>query len=622
MAVQFKVPASPKRSVETISEFLGVDFTNAPANIDPRRSPNCQNMVRDVPGKVRKTLGYAKQNEYTGEKINGFHDPLIHAGTKLYAGDTAVYTGMNDSLSHSWNIDDKTYIIDGHTLFKYYQTESGGVVTHHIAPASSGAYIPTVTIAKAPNGGGTPYEDLNLLQPGFTEQFLGVASERVYQLSFNGLDATTVTAQVLNSQGAWVNKTEGTDFTVNRTNGTVTFNTAPGVSPITGEDNVRITAYRTVSGYADRINKCQFGTLFGTNGENNRLFLSGNPDYPNRDFYSAPNDPTYFPDMNYSVLGDSSSAIVGYSLYSSYLATHKDGKSEDESIILRKSGYDSYGMEYFPVVGAIQGAGAISQNGFGYLATEPAFLTKDGVYAITQQDITGERLMQNRSFFLDGKLLKESHLENAISVVYDNNFILCVNGQFYILDGLQPVMTDKAMPYATRQYAAFYRTNVPATCLWVKDGELWFGTADGKVYRFNTDKELSTSYNDDGEPIVAIWETPDIDGKLFYKNKTLRYLAVRVGTAVHTSLSIYAMERGLWNFIKTDETFARYFKFSDLTFSKMTFGCDMTQKISRTKMRIKKVDKFRIKLVNDSLNEPLSLYDIAMEYVENGNFKG
>ena len=53
----FKVPSSPKKSILTIDEFLGVDFTNSPANVDIKRSPNAVNMIRDVPGKIRKSMG-------------------------------------------------------------------------------------------------------------------------------------------------------------------------------------------------------------------------------------------------------------------------------------------------------------------------------------------------------------------------------------------------------------------------------------------------------------------------------------------------------------------------------------------------------------------------------------
>ena len=41
-----------------IDRFLGADLTNAPANVDLSRSPDCENMIRDVPGKVRKRMGW------------------------------------------------------------------------------------------------------------------------------------------------------------------------------------------------------------------------------------------------------------------------------------------------------------------------------------------------------------------------------------------------------------------------------------------------------------------------------------------------------------------------------------------------------------------------------------
>jgi hypothetical protein len=151
---------------------------------------------------------------------------------------------------------------------------------------------------------------------------------------------------------------------------------------------------------------------------------------------------------------------------------------------------------------------------------------------------------------------------------------------------------------------------------------MYFGTDDGRICRFFTDKYALASYSDDGEPIEAIWETPDIDGKLFYKNKTLRYIALRLDAALATSVNIWVMNRGLWQFIKKDETSGRYLSFSHLVFSKLSFSGDKTQHTISTKVRVKKVDKFRLRLVNDSIDEPFGLYNIAFEYVENGNYKG
>lgn len=494
-------------------------------------------------------------------------------------------------------------------------------VIHKVEKVSDLAYIPTVTISKDPEGGGTPYEDLNLLTSAFTETFLGKPSVKDYNLSFKDLDEEPPIVEVMDENGDFQPKEYETDFTVDYEEGIVTFTTAPGESPLTGEDNVKITAYRTIEGYADRINHCTIGTLFGVSGALDRLFVSGNPDYINYDWYSGQYDPTYFTDTSYSMLGTSASAIVGYSIISNYLAAHKDYMERDQNIILREG--DLVESEpSFRIINTLQGAGAVAPFSFAYLETEPLFLTRLGIYAVTAQDISGEKYAQNRSYFVDGKLLDEPNMDNAFGFVYKDMYWLCLNNVAYILDGLQPIHTDKSKPYATRQYAAFYRTNLPARIMWEEDGRLFFGTEDGRVCRFHNDKYALESYNDDGEPIEAMWETPDIDGKLFYKNKTLRYIALRLDSAIATSVNIWVMNHGLWQFVKKDDTSGRYLSFSHLVFSKLSFSGDKTQHTFSSKVRVKKVDKFRLRVGNDDLNEPFGLYNIAFEYVENGNYKG
>jgi len=618
MAIQFKIPKSPNREVLKISDFLGADFTNSPAAVDLSKSPNTKNLIRDVPGKVRKCLGYHTIKTYTG-KINGFHkftkngDILYHVGTKLYKVDTVVYEGMADTRSRSWEMKEKLYIIDGLKFLTY----DGTTVT----TVESNAYIPTLTIAKNPSGGGTDYEALNLLQPGFIETFLGVVSVTAYHLTFGGLDATAVKVELMIAGGTWVTKTLTTDYTVDRTNGIITFTTAPGVSPITGEDNVRITAYRTVSGYADRINKCTTGILYGVNGAADRLFLTGNPDYPNQDWYSAQYDFTYIQDTSYSRLGSDSSQIMGYSIVNNYIAAHKDENERTQTVIMRSGTIADTGEAAFPIINSLQGPGAIGKFTFQYVSTEPLFLTPLGVYAITPSDVTGEKYSQNRSRFLDGKLLKETDLSDSFAYTRNDMYWLCLNDVAYILDGLQPVRTDKSVPYSTRQYVGFYRTNLPAYIMWENDGEFYFGTKTGKICQFYNDVDDPLSYNDDEQPIEAIWETPDFSGELFYKNKTFRHLAVELKTAKVTGVKIYCQTKGLWNLLKEDFLTARFFSFENFSFENFTFSCDRTERVISTKIRVSKVDKARFRFINDSLNEPFGLFSIALEYVENGNFR-
>ena len=63
------------------------------------------------------------------------------------------------------------------------------------------------------------------------------------------------------------------------------------------------------------------------------------------------------------------------------------------------------------------------------------------------------------------------------------------------------------------------------------------------------------------------------------------------------------------------------FSFSSLSFSNFIFSSDKVQKIMSTKLRIKKVDSTSYRLFNSELNEPFGIFDIALEYVENGNHK-
>jgi len=748
MAVSFKVPKSPAKSVYEIDAFKGVDFSNSPANIDDTKSPNAVNMIRDVPDKVRKRMGYEvlkcyganllnntasstgaftvnndksvkiengantsltlgsvslkagktyvlRGVEESGDSedygiylynggtlvgaitnlgtedvtvdenttvsvtirvtnnvsktvypaiydsenispeyvpyisgstnVNGVHyrrgdtSEFYHIGDKILKDNVVLYSGANDAISHAWEFDTNLYIVDGKKMLQY----DGD--TGQLQPVQNNAYVPTITIAKDPKGGGTQYESINLLSRTFIETFLGTQNDTDYYLTFGDLTADEVKVWIMDAQGEFQPMSEGSGFSVDRQNGIVQFDNPPGESYLTGEDNVKIEATREdTSGYLDRINKCSFGTRFGVNGAFDRLFLSGNPDWPNADWYSQQWDCTYFPDMGYSRLGSSRSAIVGYSIISNYLAAHKDEMEQDLSIVLREG--DLVDNEpSFKIINTLQGAGAIATNSFAYLCTEPLFLTRSGLYAVTAQDITGEKYAQSRSFFLNGKLTQEDFdkLQNSFACIFNDMYLLSVDhDRLYILDGLQPIRTDKSEPYATRQYVAFYCDNLPIHYMWEKENRLFFGTQSGKICRFYKDKETQESYNDNGEAICCQWETPDIDGKLFYKNKSLRYIAIRVGAAIATSVELWVMDRGIWKFIKKDTSFGRYFSFQHLIFSKVAFSGNKTQKISRTKVRLKRVDKYRLRFVNNELNEPFSLYNIANEYTENGNYKG
>ena len=170
----YSLPAAVSRSVFSADTFRGVDYTNEAGNVEMDKSPYAPNMIRDVPGKVRKCMGWYIYEDFEGP-INGRHKlitdsfSLIHAGTRLYkyqpaqgdapAQKTLLYEDMADARSHSFQLGGRLVIQDGKRLLLW----DGETLT----PADQTPYVPTLTIGRAPSGGGEGYEALNLLGPRY-----------------------------------------------------------------------------------------------------------------------------------------------------------------------------------------------------------------------------------------------------------------------------------------------------------------------------------------------------------------------------------------------------------------------------------------------------------------------
>ena len=608
------IPKSPATLSVNIGQFLGADLTNAPSYISPYRSPACPNMIRESAGKVRKWIGWQTEKQYSG-RINGFHiyngedgdRMLTHAGTKLYYGDSEIYSGMADERSASRQLNGKLIIADGKKLLMYYKDGD----TYKCEPVENKAFVPTVVISREPAGGGTTYQPINLLGKQRKDSFLGTETDKVYQLSATGISSVDK-VEKLNASGGYDTVT---DFTVDKTTGKITFSTAPGKSPVAGQDNIIVTYSKTVDGYADKINSCDIITLYGVNGAMDRIFLAGDNKNSNRDYYCQMDNPTYWGDLWYCVIGQDSSQIMGYSVINDKLATHIDRSDNDTNIVLRAGTMMDDGTAAFRLSGSYQGSGAISKYTFGVLETEPLFLTESGIMAVTPSDVLGERFSQLRSYYLNGLLLKQN-LKEAVSATYDRFYMLAVGGYLFALDGTQ-ASVEKNMPYSNRQYEGFYRTNVPARVIANINGTLTFGTEDGRVCRFKKNYTSTANFNDDGQVIVARWTTPELTGKNFYYKKRFKLIALMVGSAIATGVKISAKYDGIEEELTEYDSSARYFAFSKLVFSKLTFKTDTSSVTFREKISIKPDNKkAQFVFENGVLNEPLALYNAVIEYTE------
>ena len=297
-----------------------------------------------------------------------------------------------------------------------------------------------------------------------------------------------------------------------------------GYYHIEGIDNFSVEFTHEVEGYGERIDKCTVMDVF-----ENRLFFSGNPDYPNADWYSGVNDPLYVPDLNYTEIGMDSSAIVGYLRTGDKQAILKsDG--DDATIYMRSYSSLGDGSAIFPIKQGISGIGAIAKNAVCTFLDDPLYLTRNGVYAIAMQDISSERALNLRSTRINNRLLSEKELTDAVMCEWNGYLVLCVGECAYVADAAQKSYSGNKT--GTFEYEWYYWTNIPATALHDDEGELYFGTEDGRICKFNTDLitdsgELEDeAYSDDGEAIVAEWATNLSDDGNFMQEKTL----VKIGS--------------------------------------------------------------------------------------------
>lgn len=619
MAVRFTVPKGIPKQKEEINVFLGADLSDAPNNVAKNRSPSCPNMIRDEVGKVKKRDGIQLVKTYAG-RINGVHflygattKKIVHHGTKISLDGvtpTELYTSANDHISVSKQMNGKLWILDGNTYLVY----DGST----IQPVSNIAYVPTIIIARTPTGGGTVLEPVNLLQPKRVERFAGTTAT-VYQLTATSIDAAAVTVKKLNANGTFTDWVETTNFTVNRTLGQVTFSVAPGVTPITGEDNVYITYSKTVTGYADRINKCDVSIIYGMNGARDRLFVAGNPGLPNYDYYSQMNDPTYFGDTNYAVIGQDSSRIMNYSIVSDFLVTHKDNAENDDNTNLRK-GQLVDGKVVFLSQGSYQTSGALSKYSFANLENEPLYVTTErNVSAVTPSSILGERYSQERSYYITRVLEKEPDIENSFGFAFDKFYFLACSNTIYVLDSLQYSVAANR-PLSLRQYECYYFPNIAARILWEEDGQLHFGTADGKIKKF-----VPRLANDEGQAISAWWDTPILDGKSFADKKTFVYVAVRLAVALLTGVKISAYVNGVWTVLKDYTNEANFVSFSNSTVSlsnsKFSFRTDPSPKTLGSKIKEKNQDKIQFRFENSRLGDTFGLYKLLIEFTEGNKYR-
>lgn len=429
-------------------------------------------------------------------------DPLL---VTYYQGicEDAIYSSMNKQKSQSFVFNNRLYMLDGNS-YLVYDGET-------VKDASSYGYIPTTYINNKPGtygARGTEYEARNMLNPSFKETFRSSSDAKIGNGTILALSIDNVTSidQVRGKQGSvwpgsvWRTLTEASSHEeeyqlekpyesadeFDEYGNPIMIYTGVRVVwsgdyyPITDEDKsqgrirfrndddytedfseVEITATKpvtSITGITDNtesteniIGHCTLFSLF-----DNRVFLSGNPDFPNHIFYCGRNssgyvDPTYFPLLNYQQDGISQSPVTGMIPVADTLLVLKADTDQDGVAYFHTPTETGSNIQprIYPSSRGLSGIGCL--GACTNFLDDPVFVSRFGLEGVGQLSVRYERAIEHRSSLVDAKLLN-TDLTNAQLAEWNGYLLLLVDGKLFLADSRQTFTHTEGTP----QYEWYY----------------------------------------------------------------------------------------------------------------------------------------------------------------------
>ena len=312
---------------------------------------------------------------------------------------------------------------------------------------------------------------------------------------------------------------------------------------IAGEPNILVKFGYTQMSQTSKILGCTFGAYFGTNGGTNTLFLSGNDKCKNLDFWSEAEDFTYFPSGNFCRVGTENTAVKGYiRLGDDSLAILKAPSYNEPTLYIRtgeatttyKDSEDRTHVSegYYKTSGKFITEGCVADGSCAMFAGDAVFLSQKGLYGITigtDSIAVEQRVARERSRFINELFRKHKDLSKAVSIVYDNRLYIALDGAVYVADA-RFKSNERGDMADTFNYEWWVWDNCPVRAWYEIDGELCFGTDDGRLCVFDkeyTDRTYETvntySFNVASNDITPDVEIP-VDSLVYFVGDAYRLL--------------------------------------------------------------------------------------------------
>lgn len=496
------------------------------------------------------------------------------------SGKTATDKGeIDDSATFFFGFSEKLYILTG---AEYYAWDGEGTAT------VVEGYIPIVTTAAPPQGGGTLLESINLLTGKKRAEYSPDGEATVFQLPENNLD------QIISVEGTDIS------YTSDLVKGTVTFQSAPpkGINTIT---------FTWKKGDGDRkdVTGMRYAELY--NGESDsRVFLYGNG--TNKTIYSGLDEfgkatAEYFPQLNtISVDAENTPITAMIRHYDRLLIFKPDSAYSCSYSTITLDGGLTTAAFYVSSLNRSIGNEAPGQARLVSNNARTVFGRSVYTWSLASNSVRDER---NAKIISDKVASLLAQFDISKSICFDDEW----NQEYYIF------YNGNAVVHNYQNDAWYYYTNMPVEAVVSVRDSLYFGTPDGRIMEF------SRKYrNDDLKDIDAYWESGSMDFDMDWRRKYSSNIWVSIKP--ESQAMVYATAESNIKSDYPDKLItAGLATFLNMDFNHWSFGTNRKPQLIRAKLKVKKATYYKLIFYSVSASATATILSADIQVRYTGNVK-
>lgn len=591
-----KITVATEEKVFKITKFFGLnECPDGDTQLKLGEASEMKNWRVTPQYHLRVRPGYETVQRFNGP-IRGLWSGYVAGEQKtICAADGGVWEFLEgrrigdacDENTTFFGFGNKVYLLNGH---EYLVWDGEGFVD------TVDGYIPLVTTAIAPGGGGTPVENANRLTGKRRVRFSADGEAKEYQLP---------ETELVSIDKIEIEKEDYPDgWTADPTAGKITFEKAPEA----GQSNVEVW-YTAPNSRRAEVESMRFSEFFN-GASDTRVFLYG--DGSAKALYCGVTEQglasaEYFPDLYEMIIGSENAPITGMVKYYNRLMSYKaDGGAYSTAYEVTTLA-DGSVIPGFTTVSLHREIGCDSPGQVRLVKNVPRALFRgnlyDWVYAsYVSRDEKNAKLVSQK---VQDTL---SRADPSKVYAFDDD----AEQEYYLF------LNDEAGTAIVHNYeidAWYIYTGLPVLCACRSDDGLYFGFSDGRLVRFDEARP-----NDDGKPIEAFFASGNMAFDRDYQKKHSSTIWVSMQPSANANLIVSARSDRRTDYL--DKAVAQtLFGFTNSDFSNWSFLTNRQPQMDRLKLKVKKFVFYQLLLKSNHASSDATVLGVDMRVRYTGYVK-